>query len=364
MVGLVNVSLQSESRGSIQKNAGSRSVSRSSEGYSSKIDDLSSGLEITDGSVISDRQSVVDNSHSTLPKVLAKTSAPEAQQAMIDNDNYKYDLSFPKVELAELDEGQQKIFREAQKIVMQIVAENGLSILQVLNDLSFVSLKRDPVAVSQHVLKLNALHQKASEILMQRGEKSISLSDAFWAYKDCVEQLRNNGYRDFTYNNRNLVMIPMDIQVFLKKGEPTFHFDFSGCCLTEIPDCFQNCPILNHVQLSDTMISTLPPSLLMNPSLSRLYLRNTAIDTVPAGLDALPLIRIENDSEVNALRLIDFTGNGIVWKTLSDGEKKIIKKLIDLRTEVHGIELPKRLRFKSKMKGRSVNKSSKKHVKV
>jgi hypothetical protein len=224
MVGLVDVSLQSESRGSIQENAGSRSVSRSSEGYSSKIDDLSSGPEIRDGSVISDRQSVIDNSHSILPKFLGKTSEPEAQQAMIDNDNYKYDRLFPKAQLAELDEGQQKIFREAQKIVMQIVAENGLSILQVLNDLSFVSLKRDLVAVSQHIIQLNALHQKVSEILMQRGEKSISLSDAFWAYKGCVEQLRNNEYRNFTYNNRNLVMIPMDIQVYLRTGQPTLIF--------------------------------------------------------------------------------------------------------------------------------------------
>jgi hypothetical protein len=112
------------------------------------------------------------------------------------------------------------------------------------------------------------------------------------------------------------------------------------------------------------MISSLPPSLLMNSSLRRLYIRNTAIDTVPAQLDVLPLVRIENDFDVNALRLIDFTGNGIAWKTLSVDKKKVIKKLIDLGTEVHGIELPTRLRFKSKMKGKSVNKASKKRVKV
>lgn len=315
-------------------------------------------------------------------RILAKTCASKAQQEMIDN--YEYDRSFKKAQLAGLDDGQQKIFRKAQKIVLQVAFENKLSIQQVLNDLSIVSFNRDLVAISLHVLKFNALRRKANKMLKQKGEERISLSNAFLAYRDCANQIRNNIYRELSYNNRNLVMLPVDIQLFLSKSESKFSFDFSGCSLVEFPECvmrpgirdlnlagnliseipdyFQNCGDLNAVRLSDTMISSLPPSLLLNPSLGRLYISNTAVNTVPLELNTLPLITTEDEYVINALAVIDFTGNGIIWKNLSHEEKKVIRKIIDLRTQVDGIDLPKHLRLKNKIKDISLRKSLKQHV--
>ncbi|MBP9694720.1 MAG: hypothetical protein KBE16_08440 [Alphaproteobacteria bacterium] len=419
MAGLASIDSQSSSRELTPEQTGDRTVSKSSESLSQKVESSASS-ESPDGVRLSQHNVVVDNSHLSVADIianrekvigallgekgapspiletlrviepknyaklqaLAKTCATKAQRTMIDN--YEYDRLFPKVQFSEFDKGQWKVFRKAQRIVMQIASENKLSLMAVLNGLSFISLMRDPIAISQHIIKFNALRRKANKILKQKGENRISLSDAFLAYQDCAEQLHNTGYSSFTYNNQNLVMLPMNVQLSLSHKESSFSFDFSGCRLaefpecairpalrnlklegnlfTEIPDCFQNCKDLYEVELSNTMISSLPSSLLMNPGLTNLSIKNTAIDTLPAELDHLPLIVTEDGAEINALMRIDFTGNGIDWKTLSKTDKKVVEKLISLETAVLGITLPKHLRFKNKIKEMPFRHSLKKHV--
>lgn len=309
---------------------------------------------------------------------LIKVCAPKEDLEMIHKyeemiANQEYDKAFGQAQLELLDNKQLKIYQRARKLIMRIMSETKLSLFQVLYEMSFSILQKDPLEFSKLVLKFNKLRRSANHILKQKGEESISLSDAFLASQAFrVEFVHREGNYIFC-SNRNLVMVPYECQVAISGlhlpyvvhlpncslaefpefvlGHHLSELSLEGNLLNHVPDAFQNCVELSGLNLSETMIADLPDSLFSLPELQDLKLVNTALTRLPERLDQLPTVRTADDYTLNRLALIDVTGSPI---HLDRAQKKIVYKLVKLRTEIRGVELPVRAKLKIKKQSMSL----------